>query len=75
MSSSFEIVEQALATLGGVENLRPDQKAALEAIQRVVVEWHLLNHKQQDFINLRTSPGAIVGVVDTRRRLAGPSHG
>ncbi len=70
MSSAFDKVELALRSLSEESNLNEDQRALVSAVQRVVVEWHDLNHKQDDAINLKTPPGTLVSLVDARNRLS-----
>ena len=67
MSSSFDIVQKALATLSKEENLTREQRGLVEAVERTIAEWHELNHKQRDCINLKTPPGVLLGVVDTEK--------
>lgn len=74
MSSGFDIVQRALMTLSKQENLTNDQKALVEAVERTIADWHELNHKQRDVINLKTRPGYLVGVVDTERMLLNPAE-
>ena len=69
MSSAFDIVEMALQMLGDEKNLTDEQRELVSAVQRTVADWHKLNHNQDDVINLKTSPGALVSVVDARNRL------
>ena len=69
VSSAFDIVQHALITLSKENNLTCDQRALVQAVERIVSDWHELNHKQGDVINLKTRPGALVGVVDTERVL------
>ena len=69
MSSAFDIVQKALITLSRQENLTPEERALLESVERAVEEWHELNHKHQDVINLKTPPGILVAMVDTERGL------
>ena len=66
MSSAFDIVQKALNTLSQAENLTREQRCLLDAVERTVAEWHELNHKQRDCINLKTPPGVLIGVVDTQ---------
>ena len=76
MSSAFDIVQKALNTLSEAENLTREQRCLVEAVERTVVEWHELNHKQRDCINLKTPPGVLLGVVDTEKlvsRVGDPS--
>ena len=67
MRSSFDLVQHALTTLSKEENLTREQKVLLQAVGRTIAEWHELNHKQRDVINLKTPPGVLVGLVDTER--------
>ena len=69
MSSAFDIVQKALATLSRQKNLTPEERALLESVERAVAEWHELNHRNRDVINLRTPPGVLVAVLDTERTL------
>ncbi len=71
MSSAFDIVEHALSTLSKEENLTREQRALVDAVERTVSEWHELNHKQRDVINLKTHPGTLVSVVDTEKLVQG----
>lgn len=67
MSSAFNIVQKALATLSKEANLSREQRALVEAVQRTVAQWHELNHKQRDILNLKTPPGVLLGVLDTEK--------
>ena len=67
MSSAFDLVQHALMTLGKEENLTREQRALIAAVERTIAEWHELNHKQLDAINLKTPPGVLVALVDTEK--------
>ena len=73
MSAAFDIMQHALMTLSKQENLTMEQRALVVAIERTIAEWHELNHKHQDAINLKTPPGAPVGVVETERPFLRPA--
>ena len=65
MSSAFDIVQRALTTLSKEENLTNGQRALLAAVERTISDWHELNHKQRDVINLKTPPGALETRTET----------
>ena len=71
MSSAFDIVQHSLITLSKEENLTREQRTLLAAVERTISEWHELNHKQRDVINLKTPPGSLVAVLDTERLVLG----
>ena len=73
MSAAFDIVQHSLMTLSKEGHLTTEQRALVVAIERTIAEWHDLNHKHQDAINLKPSPGALVGVVETERPFLRPA--
>ena len=46
-------------TLGEEDNLTNEQKMVVAAPRKAVEEWHELDHRQEDVLDLKMPPGVL----------------